>query len=143
MRIALLTRPLPSPLLSPALAQIPMQDNCCDCGVFVIQYVWMFCRLWMMHDDLKPIIKQNHRDCFSMRDIQRQRETLRRWILQRIETDQTAAEPPKLSDKTMLYSGGGCYRAQLRIKTVSPAEEASSGGASLLSSSSSAPERRS
>ena len=123
LRIALLTAPTPPlPLFPPALTQIPMQDNCCDCGVFVIQYVWMFCRLWMMYDDIKPIIKNNHKDCFSMRDIKRQRKTLRRWIMHRVEADKTAAEPPKLSEKTMLYSGGGCYRAQ--TVSLSSAEEA-------------------
>ena len=88
----------------------------------------------MMHDDFMPIVKSDQSKCFSMKDIKRQRKSMRHWIAKRVAAEKTAAEPPKLSD-TMLYSGGGCYRAQLPAKVESLSEDVSRGAAPASSSS--------
>jgi len=95
--------------------QVPMQDNCCDCGVFVIQYVWMFCRLWMMHEDLDHF----RQHLFTMKDIKRQRRKIGKRINLVKDKAREGTEPAPIFNKEItLHSGGGCYHAQ-----VAPAQD--------------------
>jgi Ulp1 family protease len=84
------------------MRQVPMQKNKVDCAVYVILYVWMFCRLWMLHGDLKHF----EESLFGEKQVEQQRRHIGKRIHRLTNREPTVIGPDQ---GITLHSGGGCY----------------------------------